>query len=459
MITQVLDESRDNEFERNRLIREDREAREVEQQQQLQLAQFAMFQRFLATQAEMAQSTSDSSNDTWQDVMPPPSSMEGGSNNGSTVNQPARIFPESLTNQSTSRSMNPTMEPPPSTAESVSISRSLQRQVATMEQTMTHGMDELVDNVSQVTNPIDTSSDASITSSTTPTGWKTGLSRSYRHKLHGLPFDQHDELCEKIDKMAKNITTTGDVVSYAMFLIDRRIDYIKNMEGEKFERMTAESLSLNDNISIKSELETVPENDSIKSKPSPKIKSPVIIESIPSSKASPILVKTVHSDDASEVSLLRDNLMAQQAEQSRINQAILKSMEDLGKGSTKINDTGANMMTKMVVAQKSDTFPPLPTVCTDTTMGEWRDSTHSVLSATPWDIDGVSIVDMRGVIAADATTHFRARSTKLNMIMRQLLLDAKLTDSIKSLKATIETNDGVLLMESIFEHLLPLATT
>ena len=43
--------------------------------------------------------------------------------------------------------------------------------------------------------------------------------------------------------------------------------------------------------------------------------------------------------------------------------------------------------------------------------------------------------------------------------MRQLLTDAKLTDSIKSLKATIETNDGVLLMESIFEYLLPLATT
>ena len=43
--------------------------------------------------------------------------------------------------------------------------------------------------------------------------------------------------------------------------------------------------------------------------------------------------------------------------------------------------------------------------------------------------------------------------------MCQLLVDAKLTDGIKSLKATIETNDDVLLMESIFEHLLPLATT
>ena len=206
--------------------------------------------------------------------------------------------------------------------------------------------------------------------------------------------------------MAKNLTTTGDMVSFAMFLIDRRIKFNKNVEGEELERVTSELLSLNDNTSIKLELETVPENDPIKSKPSPKTKSPVIIEGIPSSKTSPILVETVHSDDASEVSLLRDNLMVQQAEQSKINQAILKSMEDLGKGSTKINDTGANLMTKMVVAQKSTTFPPLPSICTDTTRGEWRDSTHSVLSAAPWDFDGVSIVDMRGVIAADATTHF-----------------------------------------------------
>ena len=43
--------------------------------------------------------------------------------------------------------------------------------------------------------------------------------------------------------------------------------------------------------------------------------------------------------------------------------------------------------------------------------------------------------------------------------MRQLLKEAKLIDSIKSLAATIETNDGVLLMDSIYKHLLPLATT
>ena len=170
------------------------------------------------------------------------------------------------------------------------------------------------------------------------------------------------------------------------------------------------------------------------------------------------MVKTVLSDDASEESLLRDHLMSQQAEQAKVNQTILKQFESLGKGN-KIDDKGADMMTKLVIAQTSVSFPPSPAESTDTTMGEWINSNHSILSAAPWDIDGVSIVNMEGVVLADASKHYRARSTKLGMIMRQLLTDAKLTDSIKSLKATIETNDGVLLIENIFEHLLPLATT
>ena len=89
-----------------------------------------------------------------------------------------------------------------------------------MEQTMTHGMDELVDNVSHVIDPIDTSFDASAPHSQMPTRWKSDLMKSYRHKLHALPFDQHDDLCDKTDEMAKNLMTTGDAVSYTMFLID-----------------------------------------------------------------------------------------------------------------------------------------------------------------------------------------------------------------------------------------------
>ena len=87
------------------------------------------------------------------------------------------------------------------------------------------------------------------------------------------------------------------------------------------------------------------------------------------------------------------------------------------------------------------------------------DGKHAILAAAPWNMDGVSMVNMKGVDLADASKHYWAQPTKLGMIMRQLLKEAKLTDCIKSLKETIETNVGVLLMDGIYEHLLPLATT
>ena len=61
-------------------------------------------------------------------------------------------------------------------------------------------------------DPIDTSFDASTPSSPMPTGWKSVLMRSYQHKLYAHPFDQHDNLCDKIDEIAKNLKTTRDAV-------------------------------------------------------------------------------------------------------------------------------------------------------------------------------------------------------------------------------------------------------
>ena len=138
---------------------------------------------------------------------------------------------------------------------------------------------------------------------------------------------------------------------------------------------------------------------------------------------------------------------------------MLERFENLGKGSKIEDKEKADMMTKLVIAQISAAFTTIPEDATNTTIGEWMDSNHVDLAAAPWDIDGVSIVDMKGVGLADASKHYQARSTKLGRIIRQLLKDTKFTDCIKLLKATIETNDGILLMDSIYEHLLPLATT
>ena len=161
-----------------------------------------------------------------------------------------------------------------------------------MEQTMNNGKEDLANNVSQVTGPNDISFDASTPSSTMPTGWKTGLSRSYRYKLHSLPFDQHDHLYDKINKMAKNLKTTGEAVSYAMFMIDRRIKYNEDIKADE----AAQVLSINDNSNIRSDLESVPENDAVKlPKPSPTTRSLVIIEEIPLTKSTHFMVETVNS--------------------------------------------------------------------------------------------------------------------------------------------------------------------
>ena len=171
------------------------------------------------------------------------------------------------------------------------------------------------------------------------------------------------------------------------------------------------------------------------------------------------MVETVLSeDDVSEVTLLRDELIFKRKEQTKVTQAILDQFLNLNKGS-KIADKGADMMTKLVLAQTNANFNPVPKDATNTAMGEWKDNNHAILAAAPRNIDGTLMIDMKGVVLANTSKHNRARSTKHGMIMRELLKNAKLIDCINSLKESFETNDGVLLMDSICEHLLPLATT
>ena len=181
------------------------------------------------------------------------------------------------------------------------------------------GMDELADNVSQVTDPIGSSFHASTPSSPMPTGSKTGLMRLCCHRLHVLRLDQYDELCTKIKKLANNLKTTGDAVSYAMFLIDRRT---KNNKVAKQERVTNSLLNIDEVNNVMKELEMVPENDSVKPPPT-FITShpPIIVKGVPLTTSSSVLVRTISKDDVSEV--LQNELRLQPEEQQKVTQAVL----------------------------------------------------------------------------------------------------------------------------------------
>ena len=211
---------------------------------------------------------------------------------------------------------------------------------------MDAGMDELADNLSQVTDPTSSSFDASTPPSLLPTGWKTGLMRSYCHKLHALPFDQHDELFNKINKVVNSFNTTGKAVSYTMFLIYWRTK--NNKDAEKVRVTNNLSNIVNVNCAMK-ELET------------------------------PAMIENLSSDDISQVSMLCDNLRFQREEQSKVTHAVFDLFENLGKGS-KIEDKGANMMIKSDLAQTSAVFSQIPSDTTDNTMGEWMYSKKSHLN-------------------------------------------------------------------------------
>ena len=169
--------------------------------------------------------------------------------------------------------------------------------------------------------------------------------RSYQHKINALPFDLNDDLCDKIDKMAENLKTTRDAVSYTMFLIDRNIKYNEDTEEE---RVANELLNIVDNNNNTTELETVPEENPIKSTSSTTTWSPVIVKGILLTKPSLNLVETVISDGVSELSLLCDVLISQREEQAKITQVFLDRFKNLGKA-TKIEDKGADMTTKLVI--------------------------------------------------------------------------------------------------------------
>ena len=124
----------------------------------MELAQFQIFQRFLANQEEAGRSTDDSSNDTWQDILPPTSSI-GDSRPDLAMTEPARTqpartqparthtncplcrqppniighklknypillqhglrLPDTLVNPPSNESSNPTTEPPPSSSPTI----------------------------------------------------------------------------------------------------------------------------------------------------------------------------------------------------------------------------------------------------------------------------------------------------------------------------------------------------
>ena len=150
-------------------------------------------------------------------------------------------------------------------------------------------------------------------------------------------------------------------------------------------------------------------------------------------------------------------LIEQKKETNTMFRSTVDCMEEFSKNSSvNINNKGSEWLDILVVAEKSEIFPPLPEVVNLTTFGTWEDAIEARMLTTPWDITGLSIINHPHVRdLSEATTAYRIRATILSKILIDLL-NKKDPNIVTSLRTNVATNDGIKLLESIFNFLLPL---
>ena len=142
------------------------------------------------------------------------------------------------------------------------------------------------------------------------------------------------------------------------------------------------------------------------------------------------------------------------------NDVLRTTVETMGEFSKKlsanINNKGAAWLDKIVVHEKSDTFLLVPKIVNVTTLGVWKDEIEARLLTAPWDIKGLFIINILHIgKLLEASEAYRIRSTILSRILIDLL-NKKDLNIVTSLRANVATDDGVKLLDSIRDFLLPL---
>ena len=114
-------------------------------------------------------------------------------------------------------------------------------------------------------------------------------------------------------------------------------------------------------------------------------------------------------------------------EQKKETNAMLDSsidcMEEFSKNtSVNINNKGSEWLDRLVVTERSETFPPIPEVVNVTTFGIWEDEIEARMLTAPWDIKGLSIIDHQHIgDLSEATTAYCICATILSKILIDLL--------------------------------------
>ena len=91
----------------------------------------------------------------------------------------------------------------------------------------------------------------------------------------------------------------------------------------------------------------------------------------------------------------KKELVEEKDEINAVLQVTVECIAEFSKNLTaNINSKGVEWLDKSVVTEKSDTFPSIPEIVNVTTIGVWEDAIKARVLTVPWDIKGLSIINI-----------------------------------------------------------------
>ena len=332
-----------------------------------------------------------------------------------------------------------------------SISGTIVRQVEAANQ----NLDNCIQDIQENSSVIDSVSQ--ITSLQPPNNdWEEYLSISYVRKLNKIPERPQMRLITNINRYHRVSRTCGNTIVYAQEKIDQayKLYFNKSYEQGSSVEENSNNPYVEDNSNVPL-VETVNEENSI---PSPPVPTSTPTPTSQTAVSATMSSESTESNVATSVAeIIKEEL---DSKVGPILGKIADRLDDMNKDpAIKFDEKGIALFNRMVLQQKAESFSDIPEIVNETTIAIWYDGFKSRLKATPWDINGECITDMNHIgPIATASISYQVQSSHLSMILLEKLENAKLHDVIEALRSTINTSDGVLLLDSIRENLLPFCT-
>ena len=175
-------------------------------------------------------------------------------------------------------------------------------------------------------------------------------------------------------------------------------------------------------------------------------------------------------DDESISTNTNNILLTNMQENTKLMQASLKEIQQSNKelmmafaeamaNESKMKNDVDNWSHKLVLQESASDFDPIPKPISEDNLRRWYVAITNKLGRSPWLMEDGSLVTIpipEGSIAK-CNASYKLRSTRLAMILTQLLKDAKMDDTERCLEHQFATSNGMLILNAIQDAVLPIS--